>query len=118
MGPAEPKPPFLNCFWRFCHFHSHSFDRDRPALDFGMRGLDGRAGATEVRSDPDPPLFRPTVPAADMPAHPMRPALRARRTIVHARSEENTSELQSLMRIPYAVFCLKKKTYRYDVINN
>src|SRR3546814_1444911 len=28
-----------------------------------------------------------------------------------ARSEENTSELQSLMRISYAVFCLKKKTY-------
>src|SRR3546814_6436077 len=27
-----------------------------------------------------------------------------------ARSEENTSELQSLMRISYAVFCLKKKT--------
>src|SRR3546814_3208477 len=26
-----------------------------------------------------------------------------------ARSEENTSELQSLMRISYAVFCLKKK---------
>src|SRR3546814_7166901 len=26
------------------------------------------------------------------------------------RSEENTSELQSLMRISYAVFCLKKKT--------
>src|SRR3546814_5378512 len=26
------------------------------------------------------------------------------------RSEEHTSELQSLMRIPYAVFCSKKKT--------
>src|SRR3546814_1117404 len=26
------------------------------------------------------------------------------------RSEEHTSELQSLMRIPYAVFCLKQKT--------
>src|SRR3546814_8518878 len=26
------------------------------------------------------------------------------------RSDEHTSELQSLMRIPYAVFCLKKKT--------
>src|SRR3546814_1139555 len=26
-----------------------------------------------------------------------------------SRSEEHTSELQSLMRIPYAVFCLKKK---------
>src|SRR3546814_10504967 len=28
------------------------------------------------------------------------------------RSEENTSELQSLMRITYAVFCLKKKKLR------
>src|SRR3546814_7329972 len=28
---------------------------------------------------------------------------------VHTRSEEHTSELQSLMRISYAVFCLKKK---------
>src|SRR3546814_9156580 len=29
--------------------------------------------------------------------------------VVAARSEEHTSELQSLMRISYAVFCLKKK---------
>src|SRR3546814_3308277 len=29
---------------------------------------------------------------------------------VFLRSEEHTSELQSLMRISYAVFCLKKKT--------
>src|SRR3546814_5167066 len=29
-----------------------------------------------------------------------------------ARSEEHTSELQSLMRLSYAVFCLKKKTKR------
>src|SRR3546814_1660717 len=29
--------------------------------------------------------------------------------IVHRRSEEHTSELQSLMRTSYAVFCLKKK---------
>src|SRR3546814_10731829 len=28
------------------------------------------------------------------------------------RSEEHTSELQSLMRISYAVFCLKKKQYK------
>src|SRR3546814_9491420 len=38
------------------------------------------------------------------------------------RSEEHTSELQSLMRISYAVFCLKKKTdevrhYRRDFID-
>src|SRR3546814_6275080 len=31
--------------------------------------------------------------------------------LVLSRSEEHTSELQSLMRISYAVFCLKKKTY-------
>src|SRR3546814_5914751 len=35
-------------------------------------------------------------------------------TIEGSRSEEHTSELQSLMRISYAVFCLKKKTqYKY-----
>src|SRR3546814_4266234 len=35
------------------------------------------------------------------------------------RSEEHTSELQSLMRISYAVFCLKKKKYIYiDGVNN
>src|SRR3546814_1727598 len=32
------------------------------------------------------------------------------RLILEERSEEHTSELQSLMRISYAVFCLKKKT--------
>src|SRR3546814_8843836 len=30
------------------------------------------------------------------------------------RSEEHTSELQSLMRISYAVFCLKKKNYTHN----
>src|SRR3546814_4395861 len=34
------------------------------------------------------------------------------RAIVAERSEEHTSELQSLMRISYAVFCLKKKKKR------
>src|SRR3546814_10205617 len=32
--------------------------------------------------------------------------------ILRRRSEEHTSELQSLMRISYAVFCLKKKTQK------
>src|SRR3546814_4180416 len=32
--------------------------------------------------------------------------------MMKSRSEEHTSELQSLMRISYAVFCLKKKTKR------
>src|SRR3546814_8343589 len=38
--------------------------------------------------------------------HIARPELRLRNV---ERSEEHTSELQSLMRISYAVFCLKKK---------
>src|SRR3546814_1311736 len=33
--------------------------------------------------------------------------------LMRIRSEEHTSEVQSLMRISYAVFCLKKKTHRY-----
>src|SRR3546814_4422219 len=32
-------------------------------------------------------------------------------SLAPSRSEEHTSELQSLMRISYAVFCLKKKTH-------
>src|SRR3546814_4610707 len=38
-------------------------------------------------------------------------ARRERRKANFFRSEEHTSELQSLMRISYAVFCLKKKTH-------
>src|SRR3546814_4150828 len=41
-------------------------------------------------------------------AGPIRPRAR-RRCKARGRSEEHTSELQSLMRISYAVFCLKKK---------
>src|SRR3546814_5844981 len=36
--------------------------------------------------------------------------------LAHRRSEEHTSELQSLMRISYAVFCLKKKTHLNNTI--
>src|SRR3546814_2545322 len=32
------------------------------------------------------------------------------------RSEEHTSELQSLMRISYAVFCLKKKKHQHTLV--
>src|SRR3546814_4290655 len=35
--------------------------------------------------------------------------------IIAYRSEEHTSELQSLMRISYAVFCLKKKIYNSNI---
>src|SRR3546814_11153052 len=47
-----------------------------------------------------------TAPAASAPG---RTAGSPRHAPAPARSEEHTSELQSLMRISYAVFCLKKK---------
>src|SRR3546814_1647849 len=59
-------------------------------------------------------------PAADAMAEALAKAdLRAPLVPVYAnvtaapRSEEHTSELQSLMRISYAVFCLKKKTHTH-----
>src|SRR3546814_9311376 len=51
---------------------------------------------TTYRSDRAVGIFR----------HQLRTAYRCH----ESRSEEHTSELQSLMRISYAVFCLKKKT--------
>src|SRR3546814_4405982 len=43
--------------------------------------------------------------------------MRPRRLRIHVirRSEEHTSELQSLMRTSYAVFCLKKKKHNQDI---
>src|SRR3546814_9363443 len=41
---------------------------------------------------------------------PFADLLGVRFACIGQRSEEHTSELQSLMRISYAVFCLKKKT--------
>src|SRR3546814_10514733 len=40
------------------------------------------------------------------------------RSMTVCRSEEHTSELQSLMRISYAVFCLKKKTVNISLLIN
>src|SRR3546814_7252239 len=51
--------------------------------------------------------IRPRGNARD-PGHPA-PRIDAR-LLAKARSEEHTSELQSLMRISYAVFCLTKQT--------
>src|SRR3546814_6644995 len=45
-----------------------------------------------------------------------RAALSIYPTPFGVRSEEHTSELQSLMRISYAVFCLKKKKYQTQYI--
>src|SRR3546814_2442965 len=62
-------------------------------------------------------LFRSPVPARpdrdtpDRAAHLRHREHREQKRGQRVRSEEHTSELQSLMRISYAVFCLKKKKY-------
>src|SRR3546814_5249424 len=100
-------------------------------------GVRRRVGVDEIRRRPaQPPRLRDGRDIARKPAvayrivraqegafglghaeqtrHRHRPRDPARRTPLRfapiLRSEEHTSELQSLMRISYAVFCLKKKT--------
>src|SRR3546814_1946993 len=79
-----------------------------------------RSGAAVelVRAPQPPPLLalgrrrglaRRTAHAIRVPHHGDEVA-----RAVHARSEEHTSELQSLMRISYAVFCLTKKKSQND----
>src|SRR3546814_1788952 len=68
-------------------------DEDAIGDRHGLMHHPQRAGAAEAR-ELQP---RRRMPLGDVAGH------------VDARSEEHTSELQSLMRISYAVFCLKKK---------
>src|SRR3546814_10279371 len=98
----------------------------QPGGKVSERGLGGNRkpnpiGGNGTRSDRRSDRRRrrhPLRPLADrLSAYRRRPhravqlALRAPpwRQIPAPRSEEHTSELQSLMRISYAVFCLKKK---------
>src|SRR3546814_9002821 len=79
-------------------FRSHAEEAQRRAREF--------PGFEPRRDDEGPHLLSPDG---------QRPRVARRRdepvqSVEGARSEEHTSELQSLMRISYAVFCLKKKT--------
>src|SRR3546814_10390147 len=76
--------------------------QDGRGNDGGSRPQ-GRPSGPASPQSPDP---GPTVRPACATPQPPRPGC-AR----PARSEEHTSELQSLMRSSYAVFCLKNKTH-------
>src|SRR3546814_7470599 len=75
----------------------------RTVRDASDRGA-GEAKAAAERQ-PQRGMFDGFRPAPQHPAPEPTPAGERKK----ARSEEHTSELQSLMRISYAVFCLKKK---------
>src|SRR3546814_3264186 len=73
----------------------------RKVMPISSSTTHGRSTWPEIWKSLVPLLFsRPKEENHDAP----------RRRIVGTRSEEHTSELQSLMRISYAVFCLKQHT--------
>src|SRR3546814_5171357 len=76
---------------------------------YGWRRNGGRSVATA-----SPAMMRPEGAGADL-SRPMASNAHHAWTSCNQRhrSEEHTSELQSLMRNPYAVFSLKKKTYTH-----
>src|SRR3546814_9898499 len=84
-------------------------DAQIPALDYAFQTLPAGVEMYSLRG----PLFFGA-------ARSLRDALEAMPTpprVFILRSEEHTSELQSLMRISYAVFCLKKKNYTQTIHN-
>src|SRR3546814_5080797 len=89
-----------------------------------------RAWKTQLQFEIDPDVHQVVVSIVDSETGdkirtiPSEALLRIARMIVQMqgnavqRSEEHTSELQSLMRISYAVFCLKKKTLYHQQTHN
>src|SRR3546814_7899883 len=104
--------------------HRVLFERDEPAP---LRKVGIEPGLISHKRVPSPVRGNALAPTHDMFGHdaliwddlnsrrlkwgaPGHPLLDI--AFPDTRSEEHTSELQSLMRISYAVFCLKKKTYK------
>src|SRR3546814_6147410 len=76
----------------------------------GRRGAAGAVAGTAGRMSKRPRQGRPVAFATITPERPQPdPVLGLQFTIEARRSEEHTSDLQSLMRNSYAVFCVKKK---------
>src|SRR3546814_1977602 len=78
------------------------------------QGMDGAARDREIdaaHGNEAPELLGQALRGQDdVVAHFLPTPSGSCRVLAPGRSEEHTSELQSLMRISYAVFCLKKKT--------
>src|SRR3546814_1396934 len=82
----------------------------RPPVCRSATRIDGGIFGCSRRHTNTPGLRNPPCPC-ETPCGSPRPRSPTNRS-TGSRSEEHTSELQSLMRISYAVFCLKKKTHK------
>src|SRR3546814_4746852 len=84
--------------------------KEKPTQD-DTAGAATTGGVTreEAKVEPDAPPVTPMPAATVIQSQPGPDG---------SRSEEHTSELQSLMRLSYAVFCLKKKKPKHNNTNN
>src|SRR3546814_8887277 len=90
-----------------------AFKDFRGTGEFQDRFIDARGlHDTAVARDIAGQHREPAVLAERMLRRPDHPRLAVEVERCPARSEEHTSELQSLMSISYAAFCLKKKTHK------
>src|SRR3546814_1119223 len=83
--------------------------RTRARQNAGGLGRPEKASGVEAEAKRDGQLRRAPRIAAAKRAHRHPRGKKVRQARFNHRSEEHTSELQSLMRISYAVLCLKKK---------
>src|SRR3546814_2269154 len=92
---------------------------------YRMEAVVGMRNADEFRLRPVDGIAQDPPAVGTVRIHPATAIFAARAggdagdqdMITSLRSEEHTSELQSLMRISYAVFCLKKKTNNTKISN-
>src|SRR3546814_2847470 len=81
------------------------------------RVCDAHTSAVPVTAHPKAPAIASLLVIGGGPAGTALLNAATKRGLLPDRSEEHTTELQSLMRISYAVFCLKKKK-RNDCLHN
>src|SRR3546814_4383144 len=102
MAKATVDRPGRDAYWRGSQAHAGVAQLVRvPACHAGGRGFDPRHSRHSLSVQTE---WRP------------RLGIASQSEILMIRSEEHTSELQSLMRISYAVFCLKKKNKIHTTI--
>src|SRR3546814_6593531 len=93
-----------------CNFRRHGIRRRAASYNVKLSKQAGRHEACDPHEDAASGNAQPrrNQHAADQRANGRDPTADADDEAHSGRSEEHTSELQSLMRISYAVFCLKK----------